>query len=93
MPEHKTRLEFISPNSKINRRFVCPAKEVNTGQCIEHEVVMHNARLAGEAFTLPVQGFQMLNHVTQVKDFYDSEQVDAIYTQEIKSLLLKLTGV
>ena len=83
---------YISPNSKVNRRFVCPAREVNTGKYEEHEVVIHNARLAGENFSLETHGFQLVKHHTKVNDFYNLEQVNAIYPQEIKQLLLELTG-
>lgn len=30
------RVEYVSPNSKVYRRFVCPGREVNTGECREH---------------------------------------------------------
>jgi hypothetical protein len=84
--------EYASPESRINRRFVCPGREVNTGKCEEYDVVIHNARLADEVFVLETHGFQLVKHHTKVRDFYDMEQVNAVYPQEIKTLLLELTG-
>lgn len=85
-------LEYVSPESRVYRRFVCPAREVNTGRCEEHEVVIRNARLADEAFSLETSGFCMVRHDTAVSDFYDREQVENIYPGEIGALLKELTG-
>ncbi len=85
-------LEYVSPHSKVYRRFVCPSREVNTGECHEYDVLIRNARLAGEEFTLATSGFQMIRHDTQVTDFYDQDQVEQLYAGEIKSLLQELTG-
>jgi hypothetical protein len=87
-----TGLEYVSPGAGVYRRFVCPASEVNTGHCEEHEVVIHNARLANEEFTLETSGFCMVRHETAVTDFYDQKQVERIYPKEIASLLKELTG-
>ena len=77
-------LEYVSPDCRVYRRFVCPAREVNTGRCEEHEVMIRNARLAGEEFSLETSGFCMVRHATAVADFYDQAQVDKIYPGEIR---------
>lgn len=84
-------LEYMSPDSEINRRFVCPAREVNTGRCDEHEVLVRNARLMGETYTLESHGFTLVHHDTAVRNFYDADEVEQIYPREIEQLLLELT--
>ena len=84
--------EYMSPDSKVNRRFVCPSREVNTGKCEQYETVIRNARLAGEDFTLESHGFQMVEHHTRVKDFYDMDEVNAVYPKEMERVLKELTG-
>jgi hypothetical protein len=85
-------LEYMSPDSKVNRRFVCPAREVNTGRCDEHEVLVRNARLIDERVTLETHGFRLVHHDTAVRSFYDTDEVGRIYPGEIERLLLDLTG-
>ena len=87
-----TRLDYVSPDAGVYRRFVCPAQEVNTGSCDKHEVVIRNARLAREEFTLESSGFCMVRHESAVTDFHDQEQVDSLYPGEIEALLKEMTG-
>jgi hypothetical protein len=91
-PSITAGLEYVSPHCKVYRRFVCPAREVNTGRCEEHKVTIRNARLAEEKLSLETSGFCMVRHDTKVTDFYDQVQVDKIYPGEIKELLKDLTG-
>lgn len=86
------KVEYVSPDAKVYRRFVCPGREVNTGECKPHDMVVRNARLADEEFTLDTAGFQLVRHNTGVTDFYDKEQVATVYPGEIKKLLMDLTG-
>lgn len=86
------RFEYMSPDSKVNRRFVCPSREVNTGKCEEYETVIRNARLAGEDITLENHGFQMVKHRSKVRDFYDMNEVNAVYPEEMEQVLKELTG-
>ena len=84
--------EYMSPDSRINRRFVCPAREVNTGKCEQYETVIRNARLTGEDFTLDTHGFQMIKHHSNIRDFYDMDEVNTVYPEEIEQVLKELTG-
>jgi len=85
-------LEYVSPDCKVYRRFVCPAREVNTGECSEHQVTIRNARLVDDAPTLDTTGFCMVRHETAITDFHDPEQVQTIYSKESADLLKELTG-
>jgi hypothetical protein len=56
------------------------------------EVEVHNARQALPSSSLDREGFVLLQHSSAVVDFYDDEQLRAIYHGEVRSLLLALTG-
>lgn len=91
-PSITAGLEYVSPDCRVYRRFVCPAREVNTGECREHQVIIRDARRAGESFSLDSSGFCMVRHDTAVTDFHDAEQVKTVYPKEIADLLKALTG-
>ena len=47
-----------------------------------HRVQIHNGRTADEEFTLPTHGFQLVNHHTAVKDFFDEDEIRRVYYPE-----------
>lgn len=55
-------------------------------------VNIHNARYAKEVFTLDRQGFQLGEHYSEVKDFYDDEQIKRVYYPEMETLIKQATG-
>ena len=61
------------------------------GQSESHSVLIRNARL-GEEPSLDAEGFQLVNHETGVKDFYDRTEVEQVYYPEIEALLKEATG-
>jgi hypothetical protein len=85
-------LNFVRPDSTVNRRFVFPGDEVNTGQFEPHRVMIHNARLGAQRPTLATHGFELFDYPSAVKDFSDRDEVDAIYPGEVVSAIKRFTG-
>ena len=50
-------------------------------------VRIENGRLSGEDFTLPTHGFAFAAHETAVRDFYDEDEVLAVYYPETERLI------
>src|SRR6478672_4965006 len=88
----ETRIDYLIPSSRINRRFWAPGAELNTGVYAPYPVTIRNARLAAEPFTLDRHGFCLARHDTKVTDWRDAAQVDAIYPAEVAARTCELTG-
>ena len=84
-------VEYVSPSSRSNLRYVGDGREVNTGVFEPHQVFMHNARRSPAPMTLATCGFELARHDSAV-DFYDDARAEAAYAAEIEPLLLELTG-
>lgn len=88
----KAEISYLAPGSHINRRFVAPGKEVNTGTYEVHNVNVWDGRPIRERFTLDTHGFVLAEHKSAVTNFFDSEEVDAVYPQEVTEVVRELTG-
>lgn len=55
-------------------------------------VAIHDARPSAPDFSLDDQGFMLINQASSVADFYDDEQVSAIYYPEAEQLIKTVTG-
>src|ERR1700712_166797 len=55
-------------------------------------VRVQNARLADEAPTLDRNGFQLVRHATELRDFADNEAIKRLYYAEVQALLQRVTG-
>ncbi|MEH3108363.1 MAG: CmcJ/NvfI family oxidoreductase [Sphingomonas fennica] len=85
-------INYVAPGSFVNRRFVAPAREVNTGTYEPHHVIVRDARPHRAEFTLDVQGFTLLDHRSAVADFLDREAVEATYPGEVVAAIVAATG-
>ncbi len=63
----------------------------NTKQ-IKHTVAIQNAREHIDEISLDKQGITFSPHETAVKNFYDAEEVKAVYYPEVAELVKKITG-
>ncbi len=61
------------------------------GNYESHTVTIHNARLLAE-LSLEREGFVLVRHDTQMKDFYDEEEVRTVYYKETEELVKKTSG-
>jgi hypothetical protein len=85
-------ISYLAPGSYVNRRFVAPGEEVNTGTYQYHRVEVCDARPIRDEFTLDTNGFVLADHKSAVTDFHDSEQIDDIYAGEVIDVVKNLTG-
>ena len=59
---------------------------------IKHTMPIHNAREHIDEISLDKQGITFTRHETAVKNFYDAEEVKAVYYPEVVELVKKITG-
>ena len=97
MDKHEVRsvqaaISYVAPDSRINRRFVAPGVERNTGRYETHAVAIRDGRSIKHQFSLDVQGFVLADRPSKVKDFFDKDEVNRIYTAEAEATIKALTG-
>jgi hypothetical protein len=63
-----------------------------SGEYDEFWADIHDARQAGNAFSMDVEGFLLVNAPTQLTDFTDAEQIRRVYFEEAKAIALQVTG-
>ena len=85
-------LFYLVPGSRVNRRFVAPGAEINTGHYQPHRVKIRNARASPDRFTLDTHGFRLARYPSAVQDFTNQAQVDALYAREVEQIVRELTG-
>ena len=85
-------IRYVASGSFINRRFVAPGIEHNTGQYESHTVAVRDGRSIQDSFSLDVQGFALANRPSRVRDFFDKEHVDEVYPGEVIEAVRALTG-
>jgi len=88
----EAEISYLAPGSHINRRFVAPGEEVNTGANEKHRAKIRDGRSIKDQFSLDTQGFVLAEHKSAISDFLDSEQVDAAYPGEVTEVMKQLTG-
>ena len=85
-------LNYLLPGPDINRRFVSAGVEVNTGSYGTFKVKVRDGRDIRRHFTLDTHGFVLADDISAVADFYDSDQVNRIYPDEVARSVQALTG-
>lgn len=95
--EHQVRstramIKYLAEGLFVTRRFVSPGEEHSTGRYEDHEVDIRDARDVRKRIGLHSHGFVLADHVSQVADFRDKEEVEADYGAEACELVKWLTG-
>jgi hypothetical protein len=85
-------VDYLVPGSRINRRYVAPGAEFNTGRYAPHTIFIRNGRPVQSALGLDTQGFVLAKQSSLVSDFRDKTMVDAIYPAEVERIVKTLTG-
>lgn len=88
----EAQIVYVAPGSFVNRRFVAPGVEHNTGRYEAHTVRVRDARPIAEHFTLDTHGFELVRHRSAVRDFFDRSEVDAVYPAEVAEAVRAITG-
>jgi hypothetical protein len=63
-----------------------------SGKYVVQSVAIHNGREEIGDLSLDTNGFVLTPHETTVKDFYDPDEVKAVYYPEVERLLKRVTG-
>src|SRR5262245_8004553 len=69
-----------------------PGVPQRTGVYAPHTLAIGNARRLDGRLSLDEQGFLLVSHHSAVADFYDDDEVRALYYPEIERLVKDLTG-
>lgn len=85
-------ITYLAPGSFVNRRFVAPGREVNTGRYQPYRVTIRDGRPIAHRFSLDEHGFVLAEHPSRVADFMDKREVEAIYPAETEAAVQSLTG-
>jgi hypothetical protein len=85
-------IDYLTPGSRINRRYVAPGAELNTGRYAPQTVFIRNGRPVQSALGLDTHGFVISKQPSVVVDFRDKAQVDAVYCDEVARIVKALTG-
>ena len=88
----ETFINYVEPGSTINRRFVSPGKEINTGTYTSYAVNIRDGREIKDRFSLDQHGFVLATVPSRIKNFFDKEEVDAIYPGEVVDAVRQLSG-
>ncbi len=62
------------------------------GNYVMRRVAIHDGRARQQPFSLDREGFELVSQASAVADFYDDDQIAAVYDAEVKDLLLRTTG-
>jgi hypothetical protein len=68
------------------------ADKKRTGKYQEHKMPIYDGRAVADQLSLEKEGFILVRHETQVKDFYDETEVRSIYYPEIEKLVRETSG-
>ena len=55
-------------------------------------VQIQNGRNCGEEFSLPTHGFALVEHITEVKNFFDEDELRQVYYPETEALIKAKSG-
>jgi hypothetical protein len=67
--------------------------DIRTGGTADvHTVTMHNGRLVPDGFALERNGFRFIPHDTQMRDFFDEDEIARVYYREMEALIKRETG-
>jgi hypothetical protein len=88
----EANLDYLTPSSRINRRYVAPGAELNTGRYEPHRVWIRNARPVQDRLNLDHQGFVLARRPSKVADFKNKAELDRVYRAEVERDVKELTG-
>ena len=85
-------INYVAPDSLVNRRFVAPGIEHNTGRFEPHTVTIRDGRPIKARFGLDTHGFVLAERPSAVADFNDKAEVDRLYPDKVAESVKALTG-
>jgi hypothetical protein len=83
---------YLRPDSRINRRYVSPAGQLNLSEYTSHSVFVRNARPLVDHITFESHGFMLTRFRTGFSDFRSRELVEQAYLPEVAGFVKELVG-
>ncbi|POR33567.1 Uncharacterized protein TPAR_06262 [Tolypocladium paradoxum] len=90
--DREASLQYIRPDSKVNRRYMAAGKEVSTGKYETKKVLVRDGRPELDKFKLDTTGFQLIKHTSSVREWSNLDELDSVYDIEIHDMIKHLTG-
>lgn len=93
MPEEPTTLfYYLEPkDGGITQTFPGTASEKRRKH-VPFDATVRDMRSVREDFKVDNAGFELIDHVTEVKDFADEEEVKKVYYPEVQDMIKKVSG-
>jgi hypothetical protein len=88
-------LAYLAPSAERPSSYTYappPGVPQRSGRADRRLVWIRDARALPEAASLDREGFELVEHPSAMRDFYDAEQVRSLYYPEVESLLRSVTG-
>ncbi|MEH2465424.1 CmcJ/NvfI family oxidoreductase [Nostoc sp.] len=95
LPYVETNLTYLIPTAErpVNYTYEPPAGIPRTNATYQtHKLPIYNARSISENISLDKEGFAFTGHNTNVRNFYDEDEVRRVYYPEAEQLLKEVTG-
>ena len=95
LPHVQAELHYLAPMTERPRNYTYdPPPGVPRSNTVHetHIVPIHDLRVIEADISLDREGFELLGHVSAVRDFYDDAEVRAVYYPEAERLIADVTG-
>lgn len=68
--DREASLDYIRPDSLVNRRYMTAGKEINTGKYEKKTVLIRDGRPELDKLTMDTTSFQLVNHQSAVSRYF-----------------------
>jgi len=95
-PAFEARLNYLTDTTETPESYGGvrqeEADQKRKGKYAEFMMPIYNGREIAERLSLEREGFILVNHDTQVKNFYDEDEVRSVYYKETEELVKRTSG-
>ncbi|HTO07995.1 MAG TPA: CmcJ/NvfI family oxidoreductase [Myxococcota bacterium] len=94
LPGTEATLNYLAPSATkpVTYTYTPPQGVPQRSRGEPHRVEISDARKLAEAARLDREGFALVAHTTEVRDFLDEAEVRTVYYPEVEALLKRTTG-
>jgi len=85
-------LRYLAPGDFVTRRYVRAGAEINTGEYRDYAAVVRDGMPIRDHFTLDTHGFVIGKGPSRVQDFWNRDEVDALYPYDAVEIIKTMTG-
>jgi hypothetical protein len=95
-PAFEALLNYLADTTEIPESYGGVRQDVaeqkRKGKYIEFKIPIYNGRAIADRLSLEDEGFVLVQHNTQVKNFYDQDQLTSVYYKETEDLVKRVSG-